>query len=120
MRILNQNNEEINENEIDINVGYLVSEMVIGEYADPVDNITKFAYNDNDYEQIMRYIPFSDAELIQKSIDKLKEKLRSTDYIVIKICEGVATKEDYNDQLHERRVWRKEINELEEKLDSLK
>lgn len=120
MRILNQNNEEINENEVDINAGYLSSETVINECADPIDNITKFAYNDSDYEQIIRYIPFSDAELMQKRIDELKKKLQSTDYIVIKIFEGVATKEDYNDRLYERTLWRKEINELEEKLDSLK
>lgn len=47
-------------------------------------------------------------------ITQLKQKLIDTDYIGIKIGEGVATKEEYSDKLIERATWRFRINELEE------
>ena len=42
--------------------------------------------------------------------------LASTDYTVIKIAEGVASKEDYADVLKDRAEWRKRINEIEGEL----
>lgn len=42
--------------------------------------------------------------------------LESTDYAVIKIAEGVATKEDYADVLKDRAEWRKRINEIEKEI----
>ena len=46
-------------------------------------------------------------------IAELHRLLNSTDYIAAKIAEGVATKEEYADQLAQRQSWRDEINELE-------
>lgn len=48
-------------------------------------------------------------------IAELKKKLSDTDYVVVKIAEGSATKEEYEDVISKRREWRKEINELEMK-----
>ena len=45
-------------------------------------------------------------------IDELKQKLSDTDYIACKIAEGVATVEEYADELFQRRMWREEINRL--------
>ena len=47
------------------------------------------------------------AELIQ-----LKQYLADTDYIVIKIAEGVATKEEYAEVLQKRSEARTRINEI--------
>ena len=44
---------------------------------------------------------------------KLKKLLTETDYIVIKIAEGEATKEEYADVLKQRKEARARINELE-------
>lgn len=55
------------------------------------------------------YIPYSNERLIEI----YKGKLRDTDYVVAKIAEGVATKEEYADVLANRVEWRKKINELE-------
>ena len=49
----------------------------------------------------------------QNRILELHRLLEETDYIVIKIAEGVATKEEYEEQIRERQEWRREINELE-------
>lgn len=49
----------------------------------------------------------------QNRILELHRLLEETDYIIIKIAEGVATKEEYEEQIRERQEWRREINELE-------
>ncbi|MEE6207850.1 MAG: hypothetical protein VZR95_07350, partial [Alphaproteobacteria bacterium] len=46
-------------------------------------------------------------------IAELKQLLSDTDYVVIKIAEGSATKEDYADVIEQRKAWRNEIRELE-------
>ena len=48
----------------------------------------------------------------REKIAKLKDKLTSTDYAVIKIAEGSATAEEYADVIAQRKAWREEINEL--------
>ena len=48
-------------------------------------------------------------------ITELKQKLKDTDYVAVKIAEGEATKEEYADILEQRKQWRERINELEEK-----
>lgn len=46
-------------------------------------------------------------------IERLKQKLTDTDYVVIKIAEGAATMEEYADVIAKRQQWREEINVLE-------
>lgn len=55
------------------------------------------------------YVPSTEEEIL-----RLKARLAETDYCVIKIAEGVATKEEYADVLTERAELRKKINQLEE------
>lgn len=54
----------------------------------------------------------SEEEIKQNQIFELKSKLQETDYVVIKIAEGVATPEEYAEVLANRKAWREEINEL--------
>lgn len=56
MRIVNENFETIDESEIDMGKGYLAEGQVIREDAEPIDNITKFAWDDDDYEDVMVYV----------------------------------------------------------------
>lgn len=56
----------------------------------------------------------NESEVKNNKIFDLKKKLLDTDYIVIKISEGVANKEDYEGLLKQRQMWRNEINELME------
>jgi hypothetical protein len=39
--------------------------------------------------------------------------LAETDYIVLKIAEGSATKKEYAEKIAQRQAWRTEINDLE-------
>ena len=48
MRILNEQGEELNEAECDLTMGFLRQETVIRAQAAPIDNITKFAWTDED------------------------------------------------------------------------
>ena len=49
----------------------------------------------------------------QGEIEACKQRLAKTDYVVIKIAEGVASKEEYARILSERQAIRKRIGELE-------
>lgn len=52
-------------------------------------------------------------------IEELKLQLFATDYVVIKIAEGAATKEEYADAIEQRKAWRAEIRELENESNSI-
>lgn len=67
----------------------------------------------DEYEDVMRYEAFTQAELNQSRIATLKAKLDATDYVVIKIAEGVATEQEYDAVIRDRAAWRQEINRLE-------
>ena len=56
------------------------------------------------------------AILIQTEITQLKANLAETDYVAIKIAEGAATAENYDDVLVQRQEWRDRINALEKEL----
>lgn len=76
--------------------------------------------NDNGTYTITEYTSpeMSDYEKAQERIATLKNLLAGTDYVVLKIAEGVATKDDYASVLDIRQQWRAEINELELVVDN--
>ena len=67
-------------------------------------------------EEIAEMSTHNDFEILA-NIDILKQNLVDTDYVIIKIAEGVATKEDYADIIAQRQVWRTRINELQAQLE---
>lgn len=113
MRILNELRQEIKESDVDLSKGRMYVKRIIRPDAVPVDNVNKFAYADEDYEEVQIYERIPDEVLNQKRIDELKRKLSDTDYVVLKIMEGVSTLEEYAEVIAQRREWRKEINDLE-------
>lgn len=113
MRILNEQGAEITEQDADLTVGYIREETIIRQDAQPVDDVNKFAYADEDYETVRRYIRIPDEEIRARKIETLKRKLSDSDYCAAKIAEGSATAEEYAELIARRRAWRAEINELE-------
>ena len=113
MRILDTEGNEITRNAADLSVGTLHTERIIREDAEPIDNEKKFAWADEDYEEILRYEEFTKEEVRERRIELLKRKLAGSDYCVTKIAEGAATREEYSSVLAQRQVWREEINILE-------
>ena len=55
MRIVNEKFETITE--YDLEKGYLTPAVAVREDATPIDNITKFAWYDEDYENVQMYVP---------------------------------------------------------------
>ena len=113
MRILNALDQEITREQCDLTTGYLQEETVIRTDAAPIDNITKFAWGDEDYETIQRYVRVLEEQRTADRIAWIKGRLSATDYAVIKIAEGVATPEEYADVIAQRQAWRAEINDLD-------
>lgn len=73
----------------------------------------------DEYEDILRFIPFTEAELATNRIAELKQKLQDTDFHILKIVEGATTPNDCADVIAKRASWRKEINELEIKMNNI-
>lgn len=113
MRILNEKDEEITAEQTDLSNGYLIPAIILRDGAIPPDDVEKFAYTDEDFEEIQRYIAIPSAERNAQRIAELKSKLSATDYCIIKIAEGAATAEEYASIIADREGWRAEINELE-------
>ena len=61
--------------------------------------------------------PPTESELATWRIRELKSFLKETDYVAIKIAEGVADSSEYEETLERRKNARVEINELEKKLE---
>lgn len=62
----------------------------------------------------------SEAEIIAQQVAELKQKLDDSDYTVIKIAEATgeeaeALREKYAQVIADRKAWREEINQLENK-----
>ena len=83
--------------------------------AIPPDGVNKTVWADDDYEEIEVEIPEEELP-VDMRLTLLKQRLTDTDYIVIKIAEGVATAEEYAETLEQRKLWRTQINELENTL----
>ena len=78
-----------------------------------IDNVTKFALDDSDYEEYEEWAEYTPEEYAEGRIAELKQLLADTDYVAAKIAEGAATREDYADVLAQRQAWRDEINALD-------
>ena len=66
-----------------------------------------------EYYEVVKNPEPTEEDIKQARIADLKQLLADTDYVVIKIAEGSATKEEYADIIEQRKAWREEIRELE-------
>lgn len=137
MRILDQANNEV---EFDEKLGYLVEDkvfvrhhnavkgkeevshyVVVKEYSNGGKEVEKVidvpavlpqaAYDE--YEDIMRFVPYTQEELNAIRIAELKQLLADSDYIILKLAEGATTKEKCASTIKKRAEWREEMNRLE-------
>ena len=47
----------------DLTLGYVTEQTVVREDADPIDDVTKFAWSDDDYETRQVYVAYTGEEL---------------------------------------------------------
>lgn len=115
MRVIDQNCETITD--YDLAAGRLVPATVIRADATPIDNVKKFAWADEDYEEVQMYVP-NPVKTTAQQIAELKAQLSATDYQIIKCseCQLLGKKMPYDvTALHaERQAIRDQINKLEE------
>ena len=141
MRILDMDNNVINEEDYDYEMGTLVEEELFIAHHPYQEGITEEGHYEvireypnggkdvkwvidipgqeereawDEYETILRLTPHTEKEKALIEIDKLKNKLYETDYNILKIVEGAATFEEKAEIIASRAAWRKRINELEE------
>ncbi len=145
MRILDELDNELNANELDFSKGYLKEEKIFIKHHDAISAVEEQGHYEiikeypnggkdvewiidvpkveakeeyDEYEDIRRFVKFTQKELNSFRIEELKQKLNETDYCVLKIAEGSATYDDYSEIIAKRREWRKEINNLEESINN--
>lgn len=115
MRVVNEHFETITE--YDLTAGKLVQTKAIRDDATPVDNVTKFAWDDADYEDVYMYIP-DPVISVADQIAILQIELDETDYRIIKCMEyslaGLELPYDIQELHTQRQRVRDKINELEE------
>lgn len=77
--------------------------------------IEKIICNAKTGEIIREHIDDGRPEAVdyQAEIEACKQRLAETDYVAMKIAEGAATREDYEDIINERAALRARINELQ-------
>lgn len=84
---------------------------------DKADSTGKIIGHDNKGYPILTDPPEPSAEeKARMRIDELKRYLSATDYVVIKIAEGVSSREEYKGILLDRQKARKEIQALSQGL----
>jgi hypothetical protein len=114
MRVVNQNFETITA--YDPTAGRLVHTTVIRADASPIDNVTKFAWAEEDYEDVLMYVS-NPVKTITQQVTELKAQLAATDYKVIKCseCQLLGMEMPYDvAALHaQRQAIRDQINALE-------
>lgn len=76
MRIVDINHKTISEADIDLTKGELVTTIAVKEDAEPINNKTKFAWADDDYEEVQMYVHFperqtSDEPSPQEDVDAM-------------------------------------------------
>lgn len=140
MRILDENNIEIKEP--DFTKGYLKADSLFVRHHEAVEAVEEVGHYEtireypnggkdvdwvidtpaveakdawDEYEEINRFVPFTEKEIAERRIGELKQFLQETDYNILKIVEGAATLTECAEIIKKRAAWRKEINDLEAK-----
>ena len=111
MRIIDQKGNEIQETDVDLSIGYLCDHFILRPGVPEVDFETKHLYEDGDFEQVKLFVISNDAP--QRRIAELKERLRQSDYHILKVVEGAKTLSECAEIIRQRTLWRREINTLE-------
>ena len=120
MKIFDKLGNELNEADLDLARGRLIPTNRIKPDAKIVDDVEKFAYDDDDYEDILEYIVPDEAEWLERQIDRYKKELADTDFHILKVVEGAKTLVECAEVILKRKGWRSKVNELEAQLAKLK
>jgi len=71
MKYVDIEGRPIDEQQVDLSKGTLQTLLMPKENIEPVDNINKFAYSDDDYEKVYMYIPDKQTTALQPNADEI-------------------------------------------------
>ena len=78
MRYFNENAEPISAESIDLEKGFLVPFKAIKEDATPIDNETKYAWDEDDYEEAQMYVLNQVAPEEPTQLDRIEAQVAYT------------------------------------------
>lgn len=73
-----------------LNKGYLVVRQEVREDASPIDNITKFAWEDEDFEDVQVYIPYEEQTTEPTQLDRIEAQVAYTAMMTGTLTEGTT------------------------------
>lgn len=103
MRLIDEEGNDINEEDCDLTNGEIVETSYISQEAyDSIDNITKFAFDEDDFEPVRMYRLFTDMDYSVKEqtqtqeerdalLSELPDLLASTDDAICSLYEMVRS-----------------------------
>ena len=72
----------------DLSRGYLQPRTIIRADAVPIDNVTKFAWDDEDYEEVQVYIPYEEPVTTPSQLDRIEAQAAYTAMMTGTLMEG--------------------------------
>ena len=102
MRIIDENGNDVSD--VDESKGQLTNATVIRQDAAPIDNKTKWAWDDDDYETVQVYRPYTDEEfaLVTKpTVDDVTDALADISDTVSTNADDLSTINDAIAELSE-------------------
>lgn len=78
MRYVNEDMQTISSVDADLTKGKLVDVVVVKESATPIDDINKFAWDDDDYETAKMYVPNPPDLYIPSVQDRIEAQVSYT------------------------------------------
>ena len=75
MRYFNEKAEPISAESIDLEKGFLVPFQAIKEDAAPIDNETKFAWDEGDYEDAQMYVLNQETDEAPTQLDRIEAQV---------------------------------------------
>lgn len=78
MRYINELGQTITEDQVDLTKGFLTTVQVIKEDAEPIDNINKFFYTIEDYEEVQKYFLHKIQNNAPSQLDRIEAQITYT------------------------------------------
>lgn len=91
MRYVNSEYKTIQETDVDLSVGHLETAYLIREDATPIDNETKWAWADEDYEEVRVYVVdpvVEETETTPTQLDRIEAQVTYTAMMTDTLLEG--------------------------------
>lgn len=88
MRYIDENGKTVQKEQLDLTKGYLANIQVIKEDVEPIDNVNKFFYTADDYEEVQKYFLHKVQSNTPSQLDRIEAQITYTAMITDTLLEG--------------------------------